>query len=267
MKIPRPILPREHGGWALLFTPIIATVIAVREISWGAVLFTAASLAAYLAYDPLSSLVQVFGKGGRESDASRRVWIWTSIYHALSGIFFVYLLIGGYRALWIFGVFGMFLFALNIFLAWAVPKSVWRDLTAVIGLSLTCPGLYVVLRGGLDRQGFILWFLIVIFFAGSMVYVHTKIATLRTRRNIIRMKERLTVGRGAMCIYGFACMIVLFFSTRSYMPVAGIFAFLPMTIHVVAGIIKLNERVNFRRLGFLLLAQSLLFGIILGFFL
>jgi hypothetical protein len=47
-------------------------------------------------------------------------------------------------------------------------------------------------------------------------------------------------------------------------PVA-LLAFLPMLIHGVYGTLKLSGKVHFKKLGVLLLAQSILFGILLSY--
>jgi hypothetical protein len=42
-------------------------------------------------------------------------------------------------------------------------------------------------------------------------------------------------------------------------------AFFPMLIHGVYGTLKLSGKVRFKKLGFLLLGQSILFGILLSY--
>ncbi len=267
MKIPRPVLPREHGGWALFITPVLATGIALREFTWPAALLTAATLAAYLAYDPLSSMLRGLHEDRMNPETTSRLRIWTSIYLAISVMIFIYLLVMGYRYLLAFGAVGAGVFVLSIYRTLKTPTSVWRDLTAVIGISLTSPGLYYVLRGEVDRTGFIVWLLIVLFLAGNIFYVHMKIETLRMKSDDLSFAERMHCGRWVLPVYGLPLILIPIFSSKSYVHGAGIMAFLPMTIHVIGGIARLNSRVNFRRLGFLLLAQSLLFGVLLGYLL
>ncbi len=263
MRFPSPVLPREHGGWAVVFTPMIVACVATRAVSWEALALAVASLAAYLSYDPLNTLIRGLN-GGMSPDRLNPSRVWAPVYLLLAFVPTVWLVAEGFYLLLIFGVIGLCLFALNFLITRRAPNSVLRDLSAIAGLSLTCPSMYYVLRGVLDRTAIILSTLVLLFFAGNIFYVHMKVDSLRLKKSYIPLTGRLYLGRWTLLLYGVSLFAVVYLAARSYVSLAEIISFLPMTAHVIVGTVKLNSNVRFRNLGFLLLAQSLVFGLLLG---
>ncbi len=267
MRIPSPIFPREHGGWAVVITPMVADFVGLWRVTWDAVVLVLAVMFAYLSYDPLSRLFRRVDRDGSSAAKLSRTRIWASVYLVLAAIPFLALLLNGYTLLLLFGGAGACLFAVNFVLIQTAPNSVFRDLSGIAGLSLTCPSLYYVLCGTLDRASVMLWLFIFLFFVGTTVYVHMRIGTLRLKKVGLKLNERLYLGRWTIGSFGVMFGAVIFLSAKSYVSSLVIISFLPMTLHAIMGILKLESKVNFRNLGFLLLGQSLLFGILAGTFL
>ncbi|HUL45194.1 MAG TPA: YwiC-like family protein [Bacteroidota bacterium] len=264
MTIGSPVIPREHGGWAVVITPMIAVFAAVRGISWQAVLLTAAALSAYLSYDPLNRLLIGVEQRGLSAEKLHQAKAWASIYLMIAAALFLVLLREGYTLLVIFAAVAAGLFLVHFILTRKARGSLLRDLSGIAGLSMACPSMYYVLRGAVDRTAVILWLQVALFFAGTIFYVHMKIETLRLKRNDLSPGERLYLGRWTLLSLAVMIVGAVAMSSTSLMPAIGILAFVPITVHTLFGIGRLNARVNFRNLGLLLLGQSVVFGILIG---
>ncbi len=63
----------------------------------------------------------------------------------------------------------------------------------------------------------------------------------------------------AIAVVAIVVGLAFYRMTRLYV----VLAFVPMLLHALYGTYKLSHRVKFHRLGYLLLAQSVLFGLVL----
>jgi len=60
-----------------------------------------------------------------------------------------------------------------------------------------------------------------------------------------------------------ALSFVIFLVAVHYTPRIAIIAFAPMTMHAIYGTVSLSGQVRFKRLGFILVGQSVLFAVLL----
>jgi hypothetical protein len=142
-------------------------------------------------------------------------------------------------------------------------RTIPGDLVAVAGLTLTGPaGLYVT-TGELGVETWLLWVLCSGFFAGTILHVHMRIVARAETPRPITLRRRFRLGLGNLLGQGLVALSVGFLSAAGLVPPGTIAAYLPMSLQAVAGTIRLNRNVQFKHLGFGLLAQSLLFGTLL----
>ena len=136
---------------------------------------------------------------------------------------------------------------------------------AVAGLTLSSPSAYYITTGLFDANTAVLWVLNFLFFGCSVFYVHMKIKVSALKKDRLPMREKLSLGRLNIIYHLFVVSVVIMLSLYHFTPLTATLAFLPMFIHAIYGTITLTGKIKFKRLGFLLLAQSILFGIVLVF--
>ena len=78
-------------------------------------------------------------------------------------------------------------------------------------------------------------------------------------------RKKLSLGKANLLYYAAVVAVVAILAAAHIVPTLVLAAFVPMILHGVYGILKLSTRVNFKKLGLLLLGQSILFGVLLSF--
>ena len=140
------------------------------------------------------------------------------------------------------------------------------DLIAVAGLTLSGPSAYYVLTGTLDKTALLLYVLNFLFFGGSVFYVHMKIQFSAAKKTRLTWKEQLIFGR--LNLFYFVAVVVMVVILAE-VGLAPIIVLTGVHSHDCAWSIRDGEtlaKIHFKTLGFLLLGQSILFGMFLCFF-
>ena len=121
-----------------------------------------------------------------------------------------------------------------------------------------------MLRGAFDREALILWIFNLLFFGYSVFYVHTKMKASATRKSVLSLQEKLSLGK-YLIGYNVLALSVLFFLLFDHItPEYRLLAFVPMTTQSIYGMVNLSGKVRFRKLGYALLGQAVLFAILFG---
>jgi len=144
-------------------------------------------------------------------------------------------------------------------------KMIATDLIAVAGLTLSGPSMYYVLTGTLDRTALSMYVLNFLFFGCSVFYVHMKIQASAAKKPGMAWREKLSLGKENLRYHAAVAAVVAILAYVQFIPIFAAVAFIPMVVHGVYGTIKLSSRVHFKKLGFLLLGQSVVFGILLSY--
>lgn len=262
MLIPKPIITKEHGAWAVLLVPMIVGAAYANTFSWNVVWLALSALGVFLSYVPVHTLLRELAGIHQGKEKLAAAEFWTAAYLGFGVLFIVPLL---YQQLWLLlliGMYGAASFLGNFLLTRKIQKSIASDLTAVAGLTLSAPSAYYVTTGMLDTKALVLWLLHVLFFGCSVFYVHLKIRVSGMRKDSWRMREKLSVGWLNILYHMVVIILVTVLVFYHLTPSTIVLAFLPMVIHAIVGTVKLSHRIKFRNLGFMLLAHSVLFGII-----
>ncbi len=263
MNFPKPIITREHGSWAVLFVPMLIGVVYAGSFSINILLFTFSALGIFLSYVPIHTLLREFNGSPQGKEKLNASIVWAVIYIFVGAAFIIPLFRQGYNHLVTFAVLGALSFFGNYFLTLKTQKSILSDLTAVAGLTLSAPSAYYISTGSFDMNAAVLWTLTFLFFGCSVFYVHMKIKVSTLKKESLPIREKLTLGRLNILYHLFVVAVVLMLSLYRYTPLTATLAFVPMFIHAIYGTITLTGKVKFKNLGFLLLAQSMLFGVVL----
>lgn len=265
MAIPKPMVTKEHGAWAVLFVPMIAGTAYANSFSWNVVWLACSALGVFMSYVPVQILLREYiglHQGREKIDAAK---FWSAAYLGCGALFALPLL---YQRLWllvVIGIFGAVSFFGNFLLTRKVQKSIPSDLVAVAGLTLSAPSAYYVVTGALDTKALVLWMLNVLFFGCSVFYVHLKIRASAMKKNRWHVWEKISVGKLNILYHCFVVTVISVLVLYRLTPATIALAFVPMIVHAIAGTVNLSRRVKFKRLGFMLLGHSIVFGILFVF--
>ncbi len=265
MNFPKPIITREHGSWAVLFVPMLIGVVYAGSFSVNILLLVFSALGIFLSYVPIHTLLREFNGTPQGKEKIRASIIWGMVYVSIGTAFIIPLFLQGYYHLITFAVLGAISFFGNYFLTVKIQKSIISDLTAVAGLTLSAPSAYYISTGLFDVNAAVLWLLNFLFFGCSVFYVHMKIKVSALKKDHLPLRDKLTLGKLNILYHLFVISVVIMLSLYSFTPLTATLAFLPMSIHAVYGTITMTGKIKFKKLGFLLLGQSILFGIVLVF--
>ncbi len=262
--IGKPIIPKEHGAWAVLFVPMAIAAALEERISVNFIILALASLSVFLAYHPIQIILRntIGAKQPVERVMAARTW--AALYLITAAFLGGILLYQGFRLLAPIGLLGAALFVLNFFLTRIGPKSVSSDFSAVAGLTLTGPSASYVLTGDLTAGTVSAWLLTILFFGSSVFYVHMKIAATGFKRESMSWRDRFSVGQLNLLYHVVVLVILFVLIANRFTPLLAMLAFVPIFLHAVFGTIRLSSGVRFKRLGFLLLGHSLIFGVLLS---
>lgn len=264
MKISRPIFPREHGAWAVLFIPMIIGIAAAEQFNLMVVFLALSVLAVFLSYVPVQAIIRRYLGSAWAEDELQSAWFWAIAYLLAGGLFILPVLA---TCLWLLlpiGIVGSLCFLGNFLLTLRHPKTIASDLAAVAGLTLSAPSAYYVATGTLSPPAVSLWVLNFLFFGSGVFYVHMKIRARGLKKPRFSWMEKLTLGRLNLIYHVIVVTIVVVMTLRHFTTQLALIAFIPMILHAVIGTAKLSSDVRFKNLGFLLLAQSAVFAMLLS---
>jgi len=249
----RPMIPREHGAWAMLFVPFAVAVGVAWRIDLMVVLFLLATLSFYLARAPLERLGRSKGQERREA------WLWLSLYSTMGGLFTAPLLL--YGKLWLLIPFGALLVAfllLHLYLSErGIHRSLWGRFLSIAGLTTTILPAYYVAAGTIDSAALLLWALSLLFFSGALFHVRFRV------RRATRPGEGRVLGRITIVYYVAGLILVGLLGYLQWLPLLTFIAFIPSAFQMVRDLIRVEERLDLKRIGFLELGHALGFALLL----
>jgi len=217
----RPPVPREHGAWGILLIPFTTAVGAAGVWNLPVALLLVSVLCFYIA----------------RTSWLKRNYRWTAIL--LAGSLATAVPLVAVWRLWWLPAFGAVAAVLAI---QPTSQSLWRQLLAVAGLTLTAPAAWYVATGTLDYR---LWLLNVLYFVGGVFYVRMHLAAAVARR---------PVQRAPTLVYHAALAAV----AAVWQPVG--LVFVPGIARAFVGVVRLSPTLRIKRLGWTEVAYSVLFA-------
>jgi hypothetical protein len=201
-----------------------------------------------------------------EAVGSRRLAL---VFGALGGVAILPLLLRGpglapgADALMLLAIVGLALAGGSLALVGRrVDRALPGQVLAAIGLPLTGPAAYAVARGTLDRVALAVWLLHAAFFLWAVFYVKLELEARARRRPLGSLAASLRAGTVTLAIT--LATLLLFAAAVALGPLSPLvlLAFVAPLAQTLAGVARLGRPASLRRLGFLLLAHSLLFGLL-----
>ncbi len=267
LSISKPIITREHGSWAVLFIPMLIGVGYAETFSWNFFFLAVSSLGVFMSYVPIQTLLRkIFNEPVNKAKQDAAVF-WAAIYLSIGIIFSLPLLFNELWVVILFALAGMLTLVVNSLLTRTVQKSITSDLVSVAGLTISAPCAYYVLTERVDSISFVVWILNFLFFGSSVFYVHMKIRASSLKKEKLNFVEKLSLGWLNILYHCVMVFTIAALALYKFTSTFTILAFIPIIVHAIAGTIRLQTRMKFKTLGFLLLLQSISFALSLILFL
>lgn len=262
-SVGRPIVPREHGAWAVLYGAFLAGVGVAGEAGAPVLLLLLAVTAAVLANGPLGLLLRPEAVAARPAER-RRVWTWLLAYGALFGVTALPLLLV-YRMAFLLplgmGAAGFLLLRATL-VRGREDRSLAGELLGTAGLTLAGPVAHAVAAGGVQPVGILLWLLLFLFFASGVFYVRMRI------RGMLAGRQGLPVPRPPAfwsCL-GYHLLLLAAIPTLAILelvPWAICLAYAPVLWRAAVGLRRHHVVLPLKRLGWSEVAQTAAFVLLL----
>ncbi len=257
-------VPREHGAWGMLLVPLVtgATVAAGGSRNYIALTwFTIAALSLFWLRTPVESLLGASAMRVRNAEERRRVLIAIGLISLVS----LFALISLF---WRFQNLGLILVGIGAGMAFgaqAVLKNRGRNYRAIaqvigsIGLTSTAASAYYVVTGKLDSLGLTLWAVNWLFASEQIEFVQMRILGARLEN----ARDRFRRGKSYLVTLTAIIATITLLSIIEITPPLTIVAFVPPVIRAGAWFISKTSALNVHKLGWLELANAMVFALIL----
>ena len=274
----RPIVPREHGAWAVLYGAFLAGVGVAGQVTLPVGFFFVAVTAAALGNGPLTLLFRPAVGPARHAERARAL-AWLAVYGgifalAVLPLFLVYRL----TFLIAFGAgAGCFLVVRAYLLRGRDDRSLAGELLGAAGLTMVGPAAHAVAARAAEPIGALLWLLLFLFFASGVFYVRMRIRGILARRQGTAPAHRTAMERGSAAaalqspsahrtayrscaIYHLLLLVALpLLAGLHLVPWAILLAFTPALWRAAAGLRDQTGSLDIKRLGWSEVAQTIVF--------
>lgn len=244
-----PIVPREHGAWAVLFGSFLAGVGVAGRVTPAVILLLGGVILLTLANGPFTALFR--RSGGRPSRAESRCALSWLLAYGSGAAACLAPLIGLYRMAFLlpFGLVAALFLVLRAFL---VPRgkdrSLFGELVGVAGLTLSGPAAQAVAVDGIPPACALLWLLLFLFFVSGVFYVRMRIRVVLARRR--GMIGATNPARRWCFVYHLMLLVVIpALAATQLIPWLVLLAFVPAVWRAAAGIRRQEVALNLKRLG------------------
>lgn len=253
------MLPSEHGSWIFLLGPLVIGLVIGGSFSLASAVLVVALLAAFLLRQPLTILVKI--RSGRRPRADLNAAIFWGAVYSLVGLLAVagLLLLGDGFVLFLavpaIPIFGWHL--------WLVSRRAERnqiviELAGSAVLALAAPAAYWVGQGDYDPLGWLLWGLVWLQIAGSIVYTYLRLRQRKLAEYPTR-SESFKMGIPALALNSGNLALVILLSACSVTPPWLPLAYAIQWFEVLWGILHPAVKVKPTIIGVRQLIVSILF--------
>jgi hypothetical protein len=262
MSIRHIALPQDHGSWVFLLSPLLIGLFAAGSASWASLLLVIAALAAFLLRQPVSIAVKATS-GRRSRRDLPPAGLWIAIYAAIGLLALAGLVAQGYGFVLYLALPGIPVFAWHLYLVSkrAERRQAGVEILGSGALALAAPAAFWVGLGYPDPMGWVLFILVWLQSAASIVYAYLR---LEQRGLAARPKRRamLRMGRRALMYTTFNLLLVVALSVGGLLPPLLPLPYALQWIETLWGVFHPALGVKPTRIGLRQLAVSTLFTIL-----
>lgn len=244
----RPIIPKEHGAWAVLYGAFLAGVGVAGRLTLPSVLLLGAVTFLAFANGPLVVLLRP--TGSPPVVERRRAGSWLFAY-AVGALLCAAPLIIHYRMTFLlpFGMAAACFVLLRSFLVReGDDRTLPGEVVGTVGLTLVGPTAHAVAAGEAQTTGAVLWLLLALFFASGVFYVRMRIrVVLAQRRGVSTVSRRARWS--CLAYHVFLLILVPALAAVGVVPWAILVAFAPALWRAAAGLRRRDAALDIKRLG------------------
>ena len=253
-------MPAEHGAWGMLIVPTLSA--AAVSGAWNVPVALCAALALGLFVLRGSADQQGGWRALRQAEHVALALVLLAMAGAL-------VLVYGRTQLMAVAAAGIALYALQQAMARAhneahtEKRSLSAELAGVVLLSLAAPAAWISARGRLELAGAQVWALNVLFFVGGVLYVKYRVRGLLAHREFSGWQERLAF---AWPVFLYHFLLLTFLAASIFqreLSAAVLLAFAPGILRASGLMFQLGERFPIKRLGWMEMAHSVVFAVLL----
>lgn len=265
MEIGRPIVPKEHGAWAVIYGAFLVGVGVAGRVTLPVVLLLVGVTAAAFANGPFTILVRAT-PGQAAAEQKRRAFAWFLLYAGAAGLAFGPLpILFGMTFLLPFGMGAAFFLLLRAILVWERDdRTLGAELVGMAGLTMVGPAAHAVAMGEVRPMGAVLWLLLFLFFASGVFYVRMRIHGMVAER---RGQSSNPAVRSCVLYHVLLFAVMPLLVMVRVIPWPVLLAFAPALGRAAAGLRREETRLNVRRLGWseVVVATAFVFLLIAAF--
>jgi hypothetical protein len=248
-ELGRPIVPREHGAWAVLYGSLLVGLGVAGRLTIPVLLFLVGMTACAFANGPLVLLVRPPGGPG-QFVRRRQAVLWILIYGAVAVASLVPLLtVFRMTFLLPFGMGAAFFAVLRAYqLREREDRTLSGALTGMAGITLAAPAAHAVAVGAAQPAGVILWGLCFLFFGSGIFYVRMRVQGMLALRQ--GAPARSNPARLPCILYHALLLVVVpLLALWGVVPWAVLVAFAPAVWRAGVGLRRDEAHLELRRLG------------------
>ena len=256
-------VPNEHGSWVFFFSPLLVGLILGG--TWGAAqaFLLLAALGAFMFRQPLTTLIKILsGRRSRKELAASLFWM--AIYGSLALAGAAGLWLQGYRVIFWLVIPAVPVLAWHL---WLVSRRAERrkpgvEIVGSAVLALLAPAGYWIGRGAMDLTGWMLWLLVVLQNAASIVYAY-----LRLEQRVLALEPdlagKIRMARRALSYGTFNLLLTAGLSLAGIIPGLVWLAFTIQWVEIIYGTLSPAIKVKPVVVGVRQMVVSILFTVCL----
>lgn len=256
-------LPREHGTWAMLVVPwAVGCGIGGRLTIRGSLLLVG-GLALFLAQHRLAAWYRHRHRSmerRERRDTLAALAVLTAI--GLGAMAAALIDLPPATLTVLVGAGGLSTAASLLLVDARLDHALPGQMLAAIGLGVMAPGAYFATGGTRAREALALWVLDGAFFLWAVFYVRLKIEA-RARRLRTAPGERLALVATPIGVDVVLAVVAVVGLRLGDLSPLGIIAFVPAAVQSITGTARLDRVASLKRVGILMLAHSVAFGVLL----
>lgn len=198
----------EHGSWALLLSPLLIGLFAGGQLTPASIFLVAAALIGFLIRHPILIIVKIYSGRRSRRDLPAAVF-WSVVYGLLGLIMMTGLAQQGFGYLILLAVPGILIFVWQLVLV--SRRSERRQMgVEIVGtgvLALTAPAAMWVGIGEPVSLGWLLWILVWLQSAASIVYAYLRLEQ-RQLKEAPELPERIRMAQRALTYSTFNVVVI-----------------------------------------------------------
>jgi YwiC-like protein len=191
-------LTNEHGSWALLLSPLLIGLFAGGQLTTASIYLILAAVVGFLIRHPIAILVKIYS-GRRDRRDLPAAAFWIGVYAIVELLTVLGLVSTGFGYLLVLAVPGIAIFTWHLILVSrrTERRQMGVEIVASGVLALTAPAAMWVGLGEAVRIGWLLWVLVWIQSAASIIYAYLRLEQ-RGLKSSPELRRKLGLGSKAI---------------------------------------------------------------------